>query len=251
MREAFRTRNPAGFLLQCVIADLTRGVHRLFEIAGLDHAEPVAHLFAPDAGQTIGLQFDAHRNLVGLRVADLGAQAVGLAQNAQLVLHMMADFMRHNIGLREIPPGAKLARHRGEEIRVQINLLVPRAIKRPGLARGSAAGRIRDPRIQHQHRRMIGLAHLLLEQRRPDVLGFRQRLRDELRRSLISRRQLGLAAITGLAAADVQLPVKQRRKIHAEEPADHDNGHKPQPRAANPAPTATAPEPAAATAAAA
>ena len=42
MGEAFRPSYPACILLQTFVADLTRGSHRFFKIAGLDHAEPVA-----------------------------------------------------------------------------------------------------------------------------------------------------------------------------------------------------------------
>ena len=108
-------------------------------------------------------------------------------------------------------------------------------------------GRAGNPRIQHQNRGAIGLANLLFEQGRPDILGLSQRDRDELCRLLIGARKLGLAAAIAALTAGVQLTaVQQGRQIDAKEPADHDDGDKAKPCTANPAPATTATKAAAA-----
>ena len=95
MGKAVRHRHLTGVALQRVIADLLGRVDRLFEITGINGAELLFHIAAPDAGQTIRLQLDPDRDCVAFRLRHLIADLVGLAQNAKLVLHMMSNLMGH------------------------------------------------------------------------------------------------------------------------------------------------------------
>ena len=97
MGKRVRHRLATGVALQRVVADLPGRVHRLFKVTGFDGPELLLHMPRPDAGKTVRLQLDHHRNRVAVGLRHLGARGIGLRQNAQLVLHMMADLMRHDI----------------------------------------------------------------------------------------------------------------------------------------------------------
>ena len=57
----------------------------------------------PDAGEAIGLQLDPHLNAVGLGLAARRLLLLlHLRQDAEQVLHVMADLVRDHIGLREL-----------------------------------------------------------------------------------------------------------------------------------------------------
>ena len=57
----------------------------------------------PDAGEAVGLQLDPHLDAVRLRLAAGRAlRLLRLRQDAEQVLHVMADLVRDHIGLREL-----------------------------------------------------------------------------------------------------------------------------------------------------
>ena len=70
---------------------------------------------------------------------------------------MVADFMRQHIGLGEIARRPELLPQLVVEAQIDINLLVVRAIERPGARVGHAAGRIDLAGEQHD----LGLGIIL------------------------------------------------------------------------------------------
>lgn len=52
--------------LQCIIANLFGRIHRLGNIAPLKGPKPFLGIARPDAGITIGLQFNPHRNTIAV-----------------------------------------------------------------------------------------------------------------------------------------------------------------------------------------
>ena len=58
-------------------------------------------VFAPDAGETVRLQFETHRQRIALGLADAAALRLDLARDAEQVLHMVADLVCDHVGLRE------------------------------------------------------------------------------------------------------------------------------------------------------
>ena len=103
MREGVRNDAARHLSLNHVVADLRRRVQCFLDIAGL---QAVLHLIVevrPNARQAVGLQFRANLNLVGSGFV-LGAvlQLLHLVENAELVLHVMADFVGDDVGLSEV-----------------------------------------------------------------------------------------------------------------------------------------------------
>src|SRR5260370_8632507 len=101
----------------------------------------------PYAGEAVGLQLALHLQTVGRRLALRRLLLLLHArQDAEQLLHVMADLVGDHIRLREqarsaagiaaAEPGLKLAEERG----IEIHLLVDRPIERPhGPLRGPAA----------------------------------------------------------------------------------------------------------------
>lgn len=84
----------------------------------------------PHAGKTIGLQFQPHTEGVEFCFAHPAAHLLHLAADAQQVLHMVADFMRNHVGLCKVPWRAKALGQGFIKRKVDIHLLVSRAVKR-------------------------------------------------------------------------------------------------------------------------
>ena len=172
MVETVRHDEALRLALQRVVANLICRVQRLFKIALLKYAF-LRRRARPDAGEAVGLQFDADRHGVRLALAHALAHLVELRQNSGDVLHMVADLVRQHIGLRKVALGAELARQLVIEAQVDIDLLVARTVERPGGGAGKAAGRADLAVEQDQRRLRIFLAHCL-ENAGPCVLGLGQ-----------------------------------------------------------------------------
>ena len=102
----------------------------------------------PDAGEAVGLQLDPHLQRLAPRLSPAALlRLLHLRQDAEQVLHVMADLVRDHIGLRELAGLAAAAAEArlelAEERGVEIDLAVVRAIERPHRALRHAAGRAR------------------------------------------------------------------------------------------------------------
>src|SRR5580692_8385881 len=123
-------------LLQPVVADRGRGLQGLIDVAGVEEMVLLLGTVRPYAGETIGLQLDAHLELVRLDLAGGGLLRLpDLRQDAELVLHVMADLVGDHIGFGELAgvavrAGAELVLHIVEERGVEINALIERAVER-------------------------------------------------------------------------------------------------------------------------
>ncbi len=223
--------------LQRVVADRRGGAQRSLDVARVNErrlalrAQGRVLAVSPDAGEAVGLQLDLDLDLVGVGTA-AGAllRLLRLRQDAEQVLHVVADLVRDHIGLREqarLAAGITAAEAGGdlvEERGVEIDLLVDRAVERPHRAlRRAAATRVGHAAVHHQHRRTIGLAGLG-EHRLPLLLGAAEHPADELARIVgrcpdapAARRRLHLwlaRAGQHFGAAD------QQARIDAERPTD-------------------------------
>ena len=67
--ESFRDDVALGAFLQRVVADLRRGVQAFFDVALFEDFVFAIGKAGPDAGQAIGLQFNADGQRVGLPLA--------------------------------------------------------------------------------------------------------------------------------------------------------------------------------------
>ncbi len=152
MCERFRCDASLRFLLQPIVANRRRGVQTLFDVTGIEfhpaRGEPprFRRFVSPHARVTIGLQFDAHRALVGV------ARKRGALERAGEILHVMTDLVREHVRLREIARRAELLMKIVEEAQVQIHLAVAWTVERPGrgarkAARGLNANRERGRQV--------------------------------------------------------------------------------------------------------
>ena len=63
---------------------------------------PLVGRMTPDARKAVGLQFEAHRQGVGLRPAAARCARRTCCVDAEQVLDVVADLVRDDVGLREI-----------------------------------------------------------------------------------------------------------------------------------------------------
>ncbi len=150
--------------MQRIVADRLRGGHAFFEIARI---EPVPVLRGPDAGVTIGLEFELYRRAIALDFAPALLDLRDLIRRAEQILDMMAEFVRDHIILREITLRAEAVGEFVEEGRVEINALVARAVERSHRALCSPAAGATAAAIEDE----LGRFEAGPEQFRPGAVG--------------------------------------------------------------------------------
>jgi hypothetical protein len=165
--------------LQAVVADGACGAEGFFDVAGFEDAETLFGMVGPDAGQEVGLQLEPHGKLIVFGLGHAAPHAADALGNAELVLHVMADFVGDDVGLGEVARRAKTVLQLAEKAQVEIDLLVGGAVERPDRGAGEAAGRADFVAEQHERGIAIPAAHLL-ELLLPHVLGAGQHDADEL-----------------------------------------------------------------------
>ncbi len=154
MGERLGAHGLARSLLQRVVADRRCGPQAFFDVARLERAA-LGGVVPPNAGITIGLQLEQHRQGVALRRVRL-RRAMHLARGAQQGLQVVTDLVRDDVGLREVARRAEaLMQHRVER-QVDVGLLVARAIERPHLRASRTAGRRHLVAEQHQLGALVG-----------------------------------------------------------------------------------------------
>ncbi|MNL51578.1 hypothetical protein D3C87_1746840 [compost metagenome] len=120
---------PLRFLLKLVV---TNGIGRgqgSFQIAWFEDLVPLIGVIGPYARQKIGLQFQLHRQLVILGLAQPAALLLHLLRNTHQVLYVVPYLVRHHVSDRElarrIEPVAKFV----AESEVDINFMIGRAVE--------------------------------------------------------------------------------------------------------------------------
>ena len=99
MREGFRRDAAAAHALDAVVANRGGGAKTFLEIAGFE-ASPLGGVVAPDAGETIGLQFLLHGHRIRVRAPR--SQFFAAIEHAKKVLHVVSDLVRNDVRLRKI-----------------------------------------------------------------------------------------------------------------------------------------------------
>ncbi len=140
---------------------------------------------------------------------------------------MVPDLVRHDIGVGEVAAAAEPPAHLLEEDRVEIDLLVGRAVERAHRRlRRAAAGAVDAPE-EHEARRAVLLAGVAGQHALPDVLVLRQHGGEEAAH-LVGWRRACLRLLRRRARALQHLrPADQDARIDAERVADeaeHDHG---------------------------
>ena len=178
-------------LLQVVVAYPRSHIDALFDIAILERAEHLMVMISPDAGQEVGLQLQADTDAVALLLAHSAHLLVGLVQDSEQVLHVVAHLVRNDVGIGKVAIGSQLPLHLGKEGKVDIHTLVGRAIEWTRRSCGSTAPRLYTARKEHQAGRFIGAPHLL-ELLCPHIFGTGQYLAREFGQCLfLCRRFIG------------------------------------------------------------
>ena len=129
MRPAFWLNRAARHFLELVIADGCCRSEPFFKIARLDQVPLTLGVVAPDAGETIGLQFHSHRQGIPLSFRGLVLEARHLLCNAHQVLHVMAHLMGDHIGLCKFTWRAQPLRHDFEKGQVKVDFVIVGAIE--------------------------------------------------------------------------------------------------------------------------
>ena len=101
--ECVRYHCAMCLALQAIVSHGAGGVQRRLDVALLDDVLGAVGMIGPDTGEAVRLQFYAYRNRVGPPLLALRALGVRPLQDAELVLHMMADLMGNHIGFGELP----------------------------------------------------------------------------------------------------------------------------------------------------
>src|SRR4051794_3016264 len=110
----------------------------------------------PHAGKIIGLQFQAHRKGLSALLSSPLLSALHLVGDAKLVLHVMPHFMGDYIGLGGVSRRVKTPLQFLEELEIQVNVLVARAIERTNRRLRIATSGFGLARKEHQFGLLIG-----------------------------------------------------------------------------------------------
>ena len=89
-------------------------------------------------GVAVGLELEAHRQVVGVAGAGL-LLAAHLVARAEEVLHVVAELVGEHVDAGEVAGRAELALELLEEREVDVGVLVGRAVEGPDRRRGVAA----------------------------------------------------------------------------------------------------------------
>ena len=174
-------------LLDTIVADGRGGAEPFLDVARLENV-PLFRRPAPDPREAIGLQLQPHRQRVRLiRIGLL--QLAHLVRDAEDLLHVVADLVGDHIGLREVAGSPEAPPQFLVEAKIDVDLLVGRAIERAHRALGEAATRTNGVREQHQ----LGVAVLMAgggQQFVPHRLGIVEHERHELHHLVVGGRGL-------------------------------------------------------------
>src|SRR5215467_1550990 len=220
-----------GLTLQAIIADGGGRLHGGLDVAGLEEAPFLLRVVCPYAGQAVGLQLDANLELIGLSLVEALLRLLHLRQDAEQILHVVADLVRDHVGLRELAAlasdlaAAETPLDVLKECGVEIDLLVVRTIERSHGGRGIAAGRARGAGEHHQRRRPVGLARPR-EDLAPLRFGAAEHRRNEFlhligRQPRLGRAGRGLRLLRRTAEARQDLgTANEVKRIDAQRPPD-------------------------------
>src|SRR5579872_4265612 len=128
MRERLRRDVAGRHLLQAVVADSGGGAEAGVDVALIDDVALLGGV-RPDAGETIGLEFESDRKRIAFRRITL-LEAADLPLDAEQLLHVMTDLVREDVGLRELAGRAETCAQLVVKSEIDIYLLIGRAVER-------------------------------------------------------------------------------------------------------------------------
>ena len=108
MCKALGNHMALRLLLDHVVADLAGGVEAFLDVAGLQAVLELVIEVRPHAGKAIRLQLHPHLDLIGVARISL-LHLLHLVGDAENGLHVMANLVGDDVGLREVARRAEAA----------------------------------------------------------------------------------------------------------------------------------------------
>ena len=222
VRERLRHHVALALFLQTVVANGRRRIQCLLDVALFQHLTAAVGVVAPEAGEAVGLQFLPDRHGVRIGLAQPALRGTHLLADPQQGLHMVANLVCNHVGLREVTRGAMAAFQVFEKGKIDIHLLVGRAVKRSHGGTGHAARRLHRAGEQHQIRFLV-VTSGLLEDGVPGIFGIGQHHRDKVGQLFLFRCWL----IRGLRdrRPEPLLDLQQHLRVNAEKIAQRQGNH--------------------------
>src|SRR5262249_7714264 len=221
---AFGLDMTRGHLLQTIVANGRSRLQRFLGIARLelDPSRSQSSAFrsrvSPDAGKTVRLQLERNRRTL----RPWPSIARGPVVQAEQLLYVVAELVRHDVGLRKVAGSAEASGQLVEEPEIEIDLSISGTVEGPGRGIGASAGRLRRVPEENHTSPLVAAAENLL----PRGLRVGHHGVYEVDQPLFFRRRPQLSARAGLLGRR-STPADQREKISPGRPAERQQQHHP------------------------
>ena len=113
-------------------------------------------VIGPNAGEEIGLELEAHGELVTFPLTGAAAGSVNLFGDAEDFLHVVANFVGDDIGLGEVAGCAETLFHFAVKAEVEVHTFIFRTIEGTDGSTSETAGRVDPVGKQNELRVAIG-----------------------------------------------------------------------------------------------
>ena len=126
MRPRLRVHLAGGLLLDGVVTDRSRCVQGFLEVARFEKGGrfPGFQGGEPDTCKAVGLELQGDTGFIGARALDL-------LGNTQLMLDVMTNLVGQDLGLGGVTGCAKPALQLAEEVQIRVDQLVDRTVVGP------------------------------------------------------------------------------------------------------------------------
>ena len=129
MRERFRHDIPLTLPLQAIVTNSSGCAQPLVDVAAFEQLAAIG-MMAPYAGQAIRLELHPHGQGVRPFFGATLPGAMHALRDSHQGLDMMANFVRNDIGLREVTWRVEALIEIAEEGQIEVDLVIIGAIKR-------------------------------------------------------------------------------------------------------------------------
>src|SRR6516165_12001348 len=160
MRKLLGNDVASRLLLQAIVANRHGGRDAGFDIGSVDEMT-LGGRVAPYTCKTIRLQLLPHRHLVAHALRAACDAFAHIVHDAKLVLHVMPDLVRNDVGAREVAGSAEALRQLLKETEVEVDLAIAGTIERPHGRAAQAARRVHLTMEQIELRPLVGASELL------------------------------------------------------------------------------------------
>ena len=144
--------------LQTIVADRRCGVQAFRDIALVENLALIGGV-GPDAGEAVGLELEAHGELIGNVGAAL-LQLVHPVGRTEEILHVVPDFVGEHVRLRKVAAGSEALLQLVVEAKIDVGFPVERTIEGAAGRLGRPARRLHHVPEQHELRHTVLRPHL-------------------------------------------------------------------------------------------